>query len=129
MNTLRRCQPAIAWAGMAILHSFGALAAGSARPPEVSIPFVSHGGIQDWAADKDRGLWVQDVHRRWYYAEFMSPCTGLDFAMRVAFDTRPLDSLDRFSSIIVPGEGRCRIKGLAPSEGPPKKAHVAARGS
>jgi hypothetical protein len=90
--------------------------------PDVSIPFANHGGIRDWTADHDRGLWVQDVHRQWYYAKFMGPCIGLPFAQSIGFDTHPLGRFDKFSAIVVPGSGRCVVQSFALSgEPPPKK--------
>lgn len=89
--------------------------------PQASIAFANHGGIRDWQADRDRGLWVQDVHRNWYYATFMGPCFGLNFANAIGFDTRPMGTFDRFSSIIVPREGRCVVQSFVPSDGPPRK--------
>jgi hypothetical protein len=100
--------------------------AATAQPaaPEASIPFANRGGIYDWHADKDRGLWVQDVHRNWYYAKFMGPCIGLDFANSIAFDTRPIGTFDKFSTVRVPGAGRCTVQSFTVSESPyPKKDH------
>lgn len=94
----------------------GALATSAA--PHASIPFANRGGIRDWAADRDRGLWVQDVHRNWYYAKLMGPCIGLNFAHAVGFDTGPMGTLDRFSAIVVPGTGRCVVQSFTPSDGP-----------
>ena len=88
---------------------------------EVSIPFANHGGIRDWQADRDRGLWIQDIHNKWYYATVMSPCIGLNFANSIGFDTRPQGNFDRFSAIVVPREGRCTIQTLRPSGAPPTK--------
>lgn len=93
---------------------------------EASIPFVDHGGIRDWRADRDRGLWVQDVHRNWYYAKLLGPCIGLDFATAIGFVTRPPGSFDRFSTIIVPREGSCRVVNFVRSDGPPPKDKRAA---
>jgi Family of unknown function (DUF6491) len=90
-------------------------------PRQASIHFVQHGGIRNWAADRDRGLWIQDSRRRWYYAKLMGPCLGLGFARTIAFDTRPGGIFDRFSSIIVPHYGRCRVQSFIASEGPPRK--------
>jgi len=93
----------------------------SAGSNDVSIPFANNGGIRDWHADRDRGLWIQDSFGKWYYATVMGPCIGLDFANRIGFDTRPMGSFDKFSSIVVPREGRCAIQTLRPSGAPPTK--------
>src|SRR5215470_6682460 len=88
---------------------------------DVSIPFANHGGIRDWRADSDRGLWIQDSFGKWYYATVMSPCIGLNFAQRIGFDTRPMGSFDKFSYIVVPREGRCAVQSLRASGAPPSK--------
>lgn len=103
----------------------GAAAAADKAPdtaPQASIPFVDLGSIYDWKADKRQGLWIQDVHKQWYYARTLAPCLGLDFAVSIAFDTRPGGTFDRFSSIIVPDQGHCQLVSLTRSEPPPKKA-------
>jgi Family of unknown function (DUF6491) len=87
---------------------------------EASIPFASRGGIRDWSADGDRGLWVQAVNRKWYYAQFMGRCTGLAFATALGFDTHQ-SAFDRWSAVVVPGYSRCTLTSLTPSEGPPRK--------
>jgi Family of unknown function (DUF6491) len=91
------------------------------RPEQVSIPFVNHGSIFDWRANKQEGIWIQDIHRRWYYAETMGTCFGLDFANYVGFDAKPMGTLDRFSAVIVPNEMRCPFKSLTRSEAPPPR--------
>lgn len=88
---------------------------------EASIPFASRGGIRDWSADGDRGLWVQGSSRKWYYAQFMGRCMGLGFATALGFDTRFQGSFDRWSSVLVPGYSRCTLTSLTPSDGPPRK--------
>lgn len=97
------------------------MAASSSSTPEASIPFANHGGIRNWEADREQGLWVQDSRRNWYYAKLLGPCMGLNFAMSLHFDTRPMGTFDRFSSIVVPREGRCMIQSVVPSNGPPKQ--------
>jgi hypothetical protein len=92
-----------------------------AAAQEVSIPFVGMGSINDWRADKRQGLWIQDQYHQWYYARIMGPCIGLDFAQTIAFDARPGGTLDRFSSIHVPHEGRCPLQSLVRSGPPPRK--------
>jgi Family of unknown function (DUF6491) len=114
----------------AALAAVAALAAGASfatdsvpLQKDVEIPFANRGGIRDWQADRDRGVWVQDAHQRWYYAELMGPCLGLNFANTLAFDTRPSGTFDRFSSIIVPRDhSRCSVKSLRMS-GPPPSHH------
>lgn len=97
------------------------------RGPEASIPFVNFGSsIRDWHADGVNGLWVQDARKQWFYAKLIGPCHGLDFAIRVGFDTRAVDSLDRFATVVVPGEGRCSIQSFTKSEAPPGKQGKAA---
>jgi hypothetical protein len=103
--------------------------AGALRKDEVSIPFVNHRNIRDWQADKDQGLWIQDERRNWYYAKLLAPCYNLDWALHIGFDTGSTDSLDRFSSIVVPDptysrghHERCQITSLTRSDAPPPKA-------
>ncbi|HMA12060.1 MAG TPA: DUF6491 family protein [Steroidobacteraceae bacterium] len=117
--------------GAAAALSLGAVAGeGTATPAptvQASIPFVDHHSIRDWQADGKDGLWVQDVRRNWYYAKLLGPCIGLDFALSIGFDTGPSNQLDKFSSIIVPREGRCQITSFTRSDPPPptvkKKKH------
>jgi len=98
------------------------VAAGTARPEEASIPFASHGGVRDWRADGDRGIWVQDLGRQWYYGRFMSPCIGLQFAEAVRFKTGPAGELDRWSLVRARDTGNCVFTSFVRSDGPPKPA-------
>ena len=89
---------------------------------EASIPFVNMGtSIREWQADGEDGLWVQDARRNWYYAKMLARCSGLDFAMRIGFQTRGSNTLDKFGTVIVPGRDRCAIQSFTKSEPPPKK--------
>lgn len=100
-----------------------ALQAGEGAPlkgAEASIPFVNQtSSIRSWEADGVDGIWVQDARRDWYYAKLIGPCHGLDFAMRVGFQTRTSSTLDRFANIVVPDHGNCAIQSFTKSEGPP----------
>ncbi|MEP7243735.1 MAG: DUF6491 family protein [Gammaproteobacteria bacterium] len=109
-------------AGLANGAEPGDTAESSAPTRDVTIPFANRGGIKDWQADSDHGLWVQDVHSKWYYAKFLGTCTGLSFAQSIAFDTKPVGTFDRFSSVIVPREGRCAVQSLEKSGAPPRKS-------
>jgi hypothetical protein len=95
--------------------------ASASTAPQASIPFVNHGGIRHWETDGNRGVWIQDIHRNWYYAMLMGPCFGLNFATRLGFDAGPSGEFDRFSSIVVPREGRCAVQSFVESDGPPRK--------
>jgi len=115
---------------LAAVGSLNGRAVGAAEPPasppapEASIPFANHGGIYTWQADGERGLWVQDVHRHWYYAKLMAPCIGLQFVTTLRIDTRPAGTFDRFSAIMVPHEGiagRCQVVSVVASQGPPSR--------
>lgn len=95
---------------------------------EVAIPFVNHRNIHDWQADKDQGLWIQDERRNWYYAKLLGPCYNLDWALHIGFDTGPSNSLDKFSTVVVPDPNysrghlqRCQITSLTRSDAPPPK--------
>lgn len=118
-------RPVLLAAVMSLALGAAALSAGEGKVDlgaEASIPFVnSSSAVRDWQADGVNGLWVQDAHKQWYYATFIGPCLGLDFALSVGFENRALDTLDRFSTVVVPGEGRCAIQSFKKSEAPPKR--------
>ena len=44
---------------------------------------------------------------------------GLDFALSIGFDTGPSNQFDKFSSILVPREGRCQVTSFTRSDPPP----------
>ena len=109
---------AVTLAGAAF--AFGAdNAAASAGPP--AIQFADQGGIYDWRANGDRGIWVQAVNRQWYYASFIGTCYGLDNAQRVGFLFGPSGQFDRWSSIIVPRESHCFVRTFDHSGAPPSR--------
>ncbi|MDA5194232.1 DUF6491 family protein [Govanella unica] len=82
------------------------------------------GSIQDWRAEGNKAILIQDVGRKWYRAEFMAPCTELPFTERVGFITDSLDQIDRFSSILVRGQ-RCWFKSFTEIEAPTSDKHKA----
>lgn len=88
--------------------------------PEASIAFANQSAtIREWQADGTAGIWVQDAHRNWYYGRFHSSCFGLEFAEAVGFQVGSTGRLDRFSSIVVPREGRCALRSFVASDAPP----------
>jgi hypothetical protein len=121
MSSLRSRLATLALGALATLSLGPAFAAETAAQPPASIAFANHGGIWNWQADKDQGLWVQSNSRQWYYAKFMGPCIGLDFANAVGFDTRPMGTFDRFSAVVVPNWGKCQVRSFELSDGPPAR--------
>ena len=101
-------------------------AAASESAVQPSIHFADHGGIYDWRANGDKGIWVQSIGGQWFYGTFMGTCLGLDTALRVGFQSEPTGDFDRWSTVIVPHESRCHLSTFEPSAGPP--AHRGAMG-
>ncbi len=124
MNTLRIRFIGVGLALAAVtplcLAAETATPAATAPAVQASIPFVDHRNLRDWQADGREGLWIQDQRRNWYYARLLGPCIGLDWAITIGFAPGGgSGQLDKFSSIIVPDEGRCQITSLTRSEAPP----------
>ena len=92
---------------------------------ETSIPFIGTIGLYNFEPDGDRGVWLQDQQRRWYYATVLGPCTDLPFANRIGVDTRFNGTqLDRTGTLLVDRQ-RCPLTSLVASNGPPPKAKKA----
>jgi hypothetical protein len=88
---------------------------------ETSIPFIRSQNLYNFETDGDRGAWLQDQRRRWYYAKVLGPCLGLGFATRIGVDMRfNGGSLDRTGTLLVDGQ-RCPIDSLTASAGPPPR--------
>jgi hypothetical protein len=87
--------------------------------------FLSHAQLRDWLADGERGLWVQAIDLRWFYARFTHACHGLTATNSLSFDTRGSDTIDSRSAVVVPGSGRCTVLSFLPSTGPPKSRKAA----
>jgi hypothetical protein len=84
---------------------------------EADISFPAHGGIRNFHADDDRGVWIEDRQRNWYYASFRGPCHGIQFARGIGFDTRGSARFDRFTRILV-GSDVCDIERLVTADKP-----------
>jgi hypothetical protein len=80
--------------------------------------------LRDWLADGERGLWVQAVDLRWFYARFVHACHGLGTTNSLLFDTRGSDKIDSHSAVLVPGTARCTLVSFLPSHGPPKNRNA-----
>jgi hypothetical protein len=86
--------------------------------------FVHHADMRDWLADGDHGLWIQAGNLEWFYAAFSGACHGLNSTNSIEFDTRSSGNIDRTTSVVVPGGGRCLMHSFARSGGPPKNRNA-----
>lgn len=89
-------------------------------PGNASIDFVNSGGIRDWHADDDRGIYLRDSANRWYYAAFRYNCPGVLYNPRIAFDTDGFSRFDR-SSRVVTEIGVCALESVDRSPAPAAK--------
>src|SRR5215469_11108213 len=87
--------------------------------------FLNREQLRDWLADGERGLWIQAIDLRWFYARFTHACHGLTATNSLSFDTRGSDTISSTSAVVVPGSGRCSVLSFLPSKGPPKSRHAA----
>jgi len=92
----------------------------AAKPAAASIPFANHHGVRDWVAEGDQTIYFQDSARRWYRATLFAPSTDLPFAQAIGFDTGPLGSLDRWSTVIIRGQ-RYPLQSFEQVAGPPAR--------
>jgi hypothetical protein len=92
--------------------------------PELGVPaaiMFPQRNIRNFEADEDRGVWIEDQQRRWYYARLIGICPGLKFAQGIGFDTRGSSRFDRSSLLLVDGD-HCAIESLVTSKRPlPRK--------
>jgi hypothetical protein len=110
----------IALSGLAIAMP-GPAAAADQEPRDATIPFVNHGNLDDFRADGDSAVYLRATGRQWYRATLLGPCTELPFAQAIGVETRGIDTLDKFSTLIVRGQ-RCQLQSLVKSGPPPKKS-------
>jgi hypothetical protein len=112
---------------LVLLGALGPAWAGEpAKKEEARIPFINlSSSILSWQADGEQGLWIQDQRKQWYDATTYGRCEGLAFTAELGFKLGTLNTLDRFSDIIVPNYGTCGIRSLVKSEEPPSgKRHA-----
>jgi hypothetical protein len=86
--------------------------------------FVSHEQLRNWLADRERGLWIQGGNSEWFYARFSAACHGLNSTNSLVFDTGLSGNIDRTTSVVLPGGGRCEMQTFAPSAGPPENRNA-----
>jgi len=81
--------------------------------------FVNRAEMIKWVADGELGLWIQARDLKWFYARFTGVCIGVSSTNSLMFNTGASGNIDRTSSVTVPAGGRCRLRSLVPSGGPP----------
>ena len=81
---------------------------------------VNRTEMVNWLADGELGLWIQTLSLKWFYLRFTGACHGVNQTNSITFDTDGSGNIDRTSSVIVPGTGRCRLHSVVPSGGPPE---------
>jgi hypothetical protein len=81
--------------------------------------FVNRTEMIKWVADGELGLWIQARDLKWFYARFTGVCQGVNSTNSLMFNTGASGNIDRTSSVTVPAGGRCRLRSLVPSGGPP----------
>lgn len=97
------------------LLALGALS--SAQAANDYLSFADMGGIRNFKADGDKGIYVEGRNREWYYAKFFGPCYDLRFHDQVGFVIDATGDLDRFSSILVGGQ-QCYFKSFERTDKP-----------
>ena len=117
-----------AWIGGGLILAIGVLAYLSYHQSQAvrdaagtigAAPFVHRTDMRYWLADGERGIWIQGGNS-WYYASFSGACRGLNSTNSLTFDTGSSGNIERTSSVVLPGGGRCEMRTFAPSVGPSK---------
>ncbi len=111
-------------AGAGIAAALLSLSPAVAKEPvkigeEASIPFADTTGVRNFRADGDSALYIEDQSGRWYRAETLGTCTGLNFANAIGVVTKGTGTLDKFGQILVDGR-TCQLKSLVRAEDPAK---------
>jgi hypothetical protein len=88
-----------------------------AATQEARIPFAALGGIQNWVADGETGLYIEGLRHQWYHAKLMGDCLDLPFSERIGFVMEPDLSFNKFSAIVVRGHV-CQVVSMVKSDKP-----------
>ncbi|HET7816253.1 MAG TPA: DUF6491 family protein [Sphingomicrobium sp.] len=111
---------ALAIASGAIAGACSPVAVQPVTAGDTSIAFAANGGIRDWHANGEQGIYLRDRSGRWYLATFNGVCPNLPAAQTIAFGTDAAGTLDRFSSITTE-YARCQIGTIVRSQAPAGK--------
>jgi hypothetical protein len=96
-----------------------ALAAGPGNRavPEVRIREI--GARLETVNDPGRGVYIRDVHGRWFYARAQDNCPRLTYTASLRLNPSPGGYFDNRSMIVADG-WRCFVASVTPSGGPPR---------
>ena len=94
--------------------------AGTAPQRQAAIDHANQGGIADWYASDDSGIFVMDRTGRWYRAEFVGSCPRVTLQNTIAFRTSVTGRLDALGSVVT-ADGVCPLRSLTRSERPAAK--------
>jgi hypothetical protein len=73
--------------------------------------------IRNFEADDDKGIWIEDIQRRWYYGAFKDRCTRLERARGLGYDTGGSSRFDKSSTIFV-DDDFCQLTSFVTAEKP-----------
>jgi hypothetical protein len=124
MNISRACRASAAVAVLATAPLTVTVADPDSHTANAATPFVDRIEMRDWLADGERGIWIQMGSLKWFYARLMGRCLGLDSTNSLVFGTRASGSMNRMTSVVVPGGRRCIVQSFAPSAGPAKNRNA-----
>ena len=124
MSFARTWRTAIVTGVLAVSPMTAAIAGSYLDDVDSTTTFLNRSRLRDWLADGERGLWVQAVDLRWFYARFVHACHGLGTTNSLQFDTRGSGKIDSRSAVLVPGTARCTLVSFAPSHGPPQNRNA-----
>lgn len=84
------------------------------------IDYAAGGGIRDWHAENDRGIYVRDSRNDWYYIQFKAPCPGVLTGQQIAFDTDVVGRFDKLSRVVTQTE-TCGVESIQRTKAPQAK--------
>lgn len=88
---------------------------------EVGISYAANGGIRDWHAEDENGIYLMDRTGRWYYARFSHRCFNLPSLQSLVFTTDPATGrFDHFSTVGT-GQLSCDVASVVKAERPAAK--------